>query len=122
MGGGVAVYVATARASIVSLLVMAEGNIDDGGAARLDGQTEEQFVERGFRELLEAQSIEAEAQPEGLRAAHLGITRLIEPRAIHREAVSIEGETSPSIRSLLGALEMPRWYLQGEASDPEPHL
>jgi pimeloyl-ACP methyl ester carboxylesterase len=122
MGGGVAVHVASARASVVSLLVMAEGVIDGGGDAPLDGQTEEQFVERGFRELLEAQSIEAEAQPAGLRAAHLGITRLIEPRAIHREAVSMEDETSPSIRSLLGTLEMPRWYLQGEASDPEPDL
>jgi pimeloyl-ACP methyl ester carboxylesterase len=122
MGGGVAIYVATARASIVSLLIMAEGHIDAGGEALLDGQTEDQFVERGFRELLEAQSIEAEAQPGGLRAAHLGITRLIEPRAIHREAVSMEDETSPSIHSLLRDLTMPRWYLQGEASDPEPDL
>jgi pimeloyl-ACP methyl ester carboxylesterase len=122
MGGGVAVRVAAARARIVSLLVMAEGHIDDDGEAPLGGQTEDQFVERGFRELLEAQSMEAEAQPGGLRAAHLGITRLIEPRAIHREAVSMNDGTSPSVRSLLRTLEMPRWYLQGEASDPEPDL
>jgi len=122
MGGAVAVLVATARASIVSLLIMAEGNIDAGGGVRLGGQTEDQFVERGFSELLQAQSKEAEAQPEGLRAAHLGITRLVEPRAIHREAVSLERETNPSVRSLLSNLEMPRWYLQGEASDPEPDL
>ncbi len=30
--------------------------------------------------------------------------------------------TSPSIRSLLRTLEMPRWYLQGQNSDPEPNL
>jgi hypothetical protein len=30
--------------------------------------------------------------------------------------------TSPTVRSLLRTLEMPRWYLQGEASDPEPDL
>ena len=122
MGGAVAVRVATARASTVSLLIMAEGNIDGGGGARLDGQTEDQFVERGFAVLLDAQSTEAEAQPQGLRAAHLGITRVIEPRALHREAVSLEGETNPSVRSMLATLEMPRWYLQGEASDPEPDL
>jgi pimeloyl-ACP methyl ester carboxylesterase len=122
MGGAVGVHVAIARPRIVSLLVMAEGNIDGGGEEPLDGQTEEQFVGRGFTELLEAQSKEAEAQPAGLRAAHLGITRLIEPRAIYREAVSMARETSPPIRSLLGALEIPRWYLQGEASDPEPDL
>jgi pimeloyl-ACP methyl ester carboxylesterase len=122
MGGGVAVRVAAARSSIVSLLVMAEGHIDEDHEAPLDGQSEKQFVERGFRELLEGQSKEAEAQPGGLRAAHLGITRLIEPRAIHREAVSMSVGESPSIRSLLGTLAMPRWYLQGEASDQEPDL
>lgn len=122
MGGGIAIHVATARPGIVSLLVMAEGHIDRDTDAPLDGQTEDQFVERGFTELLDAQSKEAEAQPNGLRAAHLGITRLIEPRAIYREAVSMRLETSPSTRSLLGAMEVPRWYLQGEASDPEPDL
>jgi pimeloyl-ACP methyl ester carboxylesterase len=122
MGGAVAVRVATARATTVSLLVMAEGNIDAGGEERLGGQTEEQFVERGFNELIDTQSKEAEGQPGGLRAAHLGITRLIEPRAIHREAVSLQQGTDPSVRSLLRELEMPRWYLVGELSDPEPDL
>ena len=122
MGGAVAVHVANARASIVSLLIMAEGSIDAGGEEPLGGQTEEQFVGRGFSELLEAQSKEAEAQPEGLRAAHLGITRLVEPRALHREAVSLRDGTNPPVRSLLRSLEMPRWYLQGELSDSEPDL
>lgn len=122
MGGGVGIHVAAARPTIVSLLVMAEGNIDGDGETPLDGETEDQFVERGSTELLEAQSKEAAAQPTGLRAAHLGITRLIEPRAIYREAVSMSRETNPSTRSLLGALEIPRWYLLGEASDPEPEL
>jgi pimeloyl-ACP methyl ester carboxylesterase len=121
MGGAVAILVATARDRIVSLLIMAEGHFDFGGV-RLGGQTEDQFVERGFSELLEVQSKEAEAQPEGLRAAHLGITRLVEPRAIHREAVWLGRETNPSVRVLLRRLEMPRWYLMGELSDPEPEL
>jgi pimeloyl-ACP methyl ester carboxylesterase len=122
MGGAVAVHAATARATIVSLLIMIEGNIDANVGGPLGGQTEDQFVERGFSELLEAQSNEAEAQPDGLRAAHLGMTRLVEPRAIHREAQSMHREANPSVRSLLGKLEMPRWYLQGELSDPEPDL
>ncbi len=122
MGGAIAVHVATARATVVSLLIMAEGNVGPEGGVRLGGQTEDQFVERGFSELVEAHSREAEAQPDGLRAAHLGITRLVEPRAIHREAVSLERRTDPSIRSLLRTLQMRRWYLQGELSDPEPEL
>lgn len=120
MGGAVAVLVAAARPTVVSWLVMAEGNVGPQGDDRLHGQTEDEFVERGFPDLLAGQSKEAEAQPDGIRAAHLGITRLVEPRAIHREAVSEERETNPTLRSLLRNLEMPRWYLFGELSDPEP--
>ncbi|MEO8437916.1 MAG: alpha/beta hydrolase [Chloroflexota bacterium] len=119
MGGGVAVHVAAARPNVVSLLIMAEGSIDAAGGDPFDGQTEAQFVERGFGELLAAQSKEAEGAPGGLRAAHIGITRLVEPRAIYREAVSMANGTNPSIRSLLERLAMPRWYLIGELSDPE---
>jgi pimeloyl-ACP methyl ester carboxylesterase len=122
MGGGVGVHVATARANRVSLLIMAEGNLDDGGEQRLGRQTEDEFVGRGFAELLEAQTRKAEAQPDGLPAAHLGITRLVDPRALHREAVSLERGTNPSLRTLLRELQIPRWYLQGEQSDPEPEL
>jgi pimeloyl-ACP methyl ester carboxylesterase len=122
MGGAVAILVAAARPSIVSLLVMAEGSTGSSREVALGGQTEEDFVSHGFADLLEANAKEAEAQPSGLRAAHLGITRLIEPRAIHREAVSSELERTPSILSLLGNLEMPRWYLWGEFSESEPDL
>lgn len=121
MGGGVGVHVATARADNVSLLIMAEGQIDAGGE-RLEGQTEAQFVTRGFGELIEARAKTALAQPAGVPAAHLGITRAVEPRALHREALSLDRGTDPSIRSLLRELDMPRWYLQGEESDPEPDL
>jgi pimeloyl-ACP methyl ester carboxylesterase len=122
MGGAVAVHVAAERPATVSLLIMAEGAIDAGGEEPFGGLTEEQFVSHGFRELLEAQSKEAEAQPDGLRAAHLGITRLADPRALHREGVSLERGTDPSVRSLLRTLQIPRWYLQGELSDPEPDM
>ena len=72
--------------------------------------------------LLEAQAKESAAQPQGLRAAHLGMTRLLEPRATYREAASMEADTTPPLRSALGELKMPRWYLQGELSGPEPEL
>ena len=122
MGGAVGVHVAAARADRVSLLIMAEASIDAGGEIPLGGQSENEFVERGFSELLEAQAKIAEAQPDGVPAAHLGITRLVEPRAIHREAVSLESGTKPSVRSLLREMQIPRWYLQGELSDPTPDL
>ena len=122
MGGAVAVHVATHRPAIVSLLIMAEGALDAGGREPFDGQSEERFVAEGFRKLLEGQANEAELQPDGLRAAHLGITRTADPVALHREGVSLQLGTEPSVRSLLRTLQMPRWYLQGELSDPDPDL
>ena len=122
MGGAIAVHVAAARPAVVSLLVVAEPAIDPGGEPPFEGQTEDQFVSRGFSDLLQAQSMEAETNPHGIRAAHLGITRLVDPRALHREGDSLARGTTPSVRSLLGRLEMPRWYLHGALSDPEPDL
>lgn len=122
MGGTVGIHVAAARADSVSLLIMAESSIDAGGEVPLGGQSESEFVERGFSELLEAQAKKALAQPDGVPAAHLGITRIVEPRALHREAVSGERGTNPSARSLLREMQIPRWYLQGELSDPAPDL
>ncbi len=122
MGGAVGILVAAARPAVVSLLVLAEGSVGPEGDDGLEGQTEARFVKRGFPDLIAGQSKEAEAQPGGLRAAHVGITRLIEPRAIYREAVSMEVETDPTLRSLLADLEMPRWYLNGELSDPSPEF
>ena len=75
MGGAVAILVAAARPGVVSLLVMAEGDVGPEGDDGLDGQTEDQFVERGFPAKLADQSKAAEAHPDSLGAAHLGITR-----------------------------------------------
>jgi len=122
MGGAVAILVAAARPTIVSLLVMAEGSVGPEGDDGLDGQTEDQFVEHGFPDQLARQSMEAEGHPDSLGAAHLGITRLVEPRAIHREALSMERERDPNLRSLLASLAMPRWYLNGELSEPNPEF
>ena len=81
MGGAIGILVAATRPDLVSLLVMAEGNVGPEGDDPFEGITEEQFVEHGFSDLLGAQANEAGAQPEGLRAAHLGMTQLLEPRA-----------------------------------------
>jgi pimeloyl-ACP methyl ester carboxylesterase len=122
MGGGVAILVAAARPDVVSGLVMAEGVVGPEGDRRYEGITEEQFVERDFVELLAAHEREGEANPGGLRAAHLGMTRLLEPHATYREAFGMDTETDPPLRSLLAGLPIPRWYLWGELSDPEPEF
>jgi pimeloyl-ACP methyl ester carboxylesterase len=120
MGGAIAILVAAARPAVVSLLVLAEANVDPEGDDGLEGLSEEEFIERGFPDQLASKLTDAVANPEGLGAAHLGITRLVEPRAVYREAVSMELDTTPTLRSILGDLKMPRWYLNGELSDPDP--
>jgi pimeloyl-ACP methyl ester carboxylesterase len=119
MGGEIGVHVAAARPRVVSLLVMAEGNLGDDRSAVLAGQNEAEFAAQGFAALLDGQRTEAEEAPSGLRAAHMGITALVEPRAIHREDVSMSNGSNPSMRTLLASLNIPRWYLIGENSDPE---
>jgi pimeloyl-ACP methyl ester carboxylesterase len=119
MGGGVAIHVAAARPSVVSLLVMAEGSINAEGADEFDGQSEEAFVKHGFPKLIADQTMEAEAAPAGIRAVHVEMTRLISPQALYREGRSLAAGTTPPTRSLLRDLRMPRWYLIGELSDPE---
>ena len=120
MGGQIAIHVAAARPRIVSMLVMAEGAVDAHGEEVFDGQTEDEFVDHGFASIVEEQTKAAEEQPTGIPAAHVGMTRLIEPRALYREEISMRDPTDPPTRSLLLGLQAPRWYLQGALSDPDP--
>jgi len=54
MGGGVAILVAAARPHIVSPLILAEGRLglDPDGPDPIAAQSEQDFVERGFADLL----------------------------------------------------------------------
>ena len=119
MGGGVAIHVAAARPDVVAALILAEGSIDPGDEDPFGGMTEAEFVTAGFAELIAAQTSEALAAPEGIRAAHVEMTRLVEPLALYREGLPSSRRTNPSTRSLLAALPIPRTYLVGELSDPE---
>jgi pimeloyl-ACP methyl ester carboxylesterase len=121
MGGGIAVRVAAARPGIVSLLVMAEGALDGDDETPFDGQSEDAYAGHIFPQQLASQAAEAAENPSGLRAAHVGITRTVEPRAIYREAISLSRRGDPSMDSLLGSLQIPCWYLQGALSDPAPN-
>jgi pimeloyl-ACP methyl ester carboxylesterase len=121
MGGAVAVHVAAARPPSCRCWSWPNRRSTPGGEnlsvvrPKINSSSTASATAR-------AQSTVAEAELDGMRAAHLGITRLVEPRALHREAVSLERGTDPSVRSLLRTLQMPRWYLQGDLSDPEPDL
>lgn len=125
MGGTIAVQVAAARPDVVSLLVLAEGgpdlaDPDPDSSGHLPGQSEAEFVATGYAELLDGLAEAGRAEPGGISAAHLGITRVVDPRALHREARSMDSADDRALAGVLAGLTMPRWYLQGEFSQPEP--
>jgi pimeloyl-ACP methyl ester carboxylesterase len=122
MGGEIAIRVAAARPDVVETLVMAEGTIDPHGEEVFDGQSEEEFVSSGFSELVASQRRSAEEAPAGIPAVHLGLTQLLEPRAVYRSDVSMRDGHNPSARSLLAGLSARLWYLEGELSEPEPEF
>ena len=122
MGGEIAIRVAAARPNIVSELIMAEGTLDAHGEEVFDGQSEDEFLRHGFADLIAAMRADAEADPTSVAAVHLGMTELLEPRAVYRADVSMRDGHEPSARSLLSDLSIPRWYLHGELSRPEPEF
>jgi hypothetical protein len=73
-------------------------------------------------EVVDPERSSAEADPGGVPAVHLGLTQVLEPRAVHREDVSMRDGHEPAARSLLAGLEGERWYLVGELSDAEPEF
>jgi len=124
MGATVAITVAAVRPDVVSLLVLAEGGPQFTDPApretgRLEGQREADFVSGGYPRLLTDLANSALSDHAGVAAVHLGITRSVDARAIHREAASM-GSDDRELARVLVALKAPRWYLHGALSDPEP--
>lgn len=117
MGGTVATLVAAERPDIVSTLIIAEAELDPGGASGIASQSEDDFVAHGFEAVLDGMRSQVEQDPQGLAARHLGMTELASARAVHRAALSLERGTNPPIRELLARLRMPRYYLKAEGSE-----
>src|SRR5689334_14077040 len=80
MGGSVAIRVAAARPDVVSLLVLAEGGPDIADPEPDDSRhqashSEADYAATGYADLLEGLTVAGLADPAGISAVHLGITR-----------------------------------------------
>lgn len=114
MGGSVAIVLATLRPELVGRLVIAEGNLEPGPAEgsnanfsrSVAAQTEEGFVQTGYREFL--------SQVRPVAPVFAGLMQLADPRAIYRTAVSLVAERQPSLREQLLRSPVPRAYVFGE--------
>jgi pimeloyl-ACP methyl ester carboxylesterase len=121
MGGAVAIALATKRADLVAQLVLAEANLDAGGGAfssSIANQTEADFVNRGFRELIQNWQSEA-VGGNSTAAIGVGMLQVAAPHALHRTCVSLVQGTHPVMREQLLKLSIPRVYVFGDASLPD---
>lgn len=119
-GGSVGIVLADLRPDLVSQLIVAEGNLDPGGglfSRQVAAQSEREFIERGYRTLLEGIIAEAIRGDKGL-ASFAGILQIAAPYAIHRGAVSLVEATQPTLRERFYQLRIPCAYIYGERSVP----
>ncbi len=124
MGGAVAIMLADERPDLVQRLVLAEANLDAGGgilSTSVAAASEQEFVAAGYPALLDATRQRITAEDRSLGVA-LGMWQIAAPHAFHRSAVSLVAGTQPSWRERLYALTIPRQYIFGELSLPDPDL
>ena len=118
MGGSIAILLAHSRPDLVRSLVVAEGNLDPGPglvSRIITSFSEAAFVNGGYEQFI------ADMLAAGARDyAHS--VRAADPLAIHRSAVSLIADRSPTYRECLVALQMPRTYVFGSKSLPNPDV
>lgn len=123
-GGTVAIHVAEAMPGVARSVVAAESNVDPattaGISAPIAAQTEEQFVTRGYAEMIQEHEQTAEVDPAGISARHLGMFRMMSPSAVHRSASSIVAGADRSTRQIFKQLEIARTFVVGELSEEPP--
>ena len=125
MGGSIAIACAVRAPEAAARLIVAEPNLDPGKgttSAHIASQSEQRFVNRGYRALLRATEQQA-GRGDVAATDWLEPLRVASPIALHRSAVSLLAERSPTFREQLAGLAIPWATISGELSPPlEPPL
>lgn len=122
MGGAVAITLASIRPDLVSRLVLMEANLDTGGGFASKGiaaQTEEAFCAHGFQAFIKRFRDEGIAG-DSTSAVLAGLIQIAAPHALYRSAVGLVRGTQPTMRERLLQMDLPRTYIFGEESLPDP--
>lgn len=116
MGGAIAITLTAERPDLVSQLILAEPNLSPGGgfvSKVIASQTAADFHRVGHEQLLD-------------RLASLGFLtsvgsfRICSSTGLYRSAVGLVEGIRPSLRETLHSLDIPRAFLIGERSLPDP--
>jgi pimeloyl-ACP methyl ester carboxylesterase len=121
MGGAVAVALTAVYPKLVSQLVLAEANLDPGvgsGSKIIAEQAEADYVASGHRQFM--MSIKKEMEKEPGLSSYLGSLAIADPLAMHKSAVGLIKGTRPSQRELFQGMKIPRAFIFGEKSLPDP--
>lgn len=122
MGGAVAITLASIRPDLVSRLVLLEANLDSGGGSlskSICEQTEQAFCEHGFQDILKSLRMSGLAG-NSYAATVAGLVQIIAPHALYRSAAGLVRGTQPTMRERLVQMDIPRTYIFGEMSLPDP--
>ena len=114
MGGSVVTSLAGLRPDLVAGVILTESNLDPGGgmwSCRITSMTEDEFVARGYQELIDEQKRQC---PTWARTLSLS-----SPVALYREASSLIEGTVPTWREIVYGLECPRFYIFGDKTLPD---
>lgn len=118
LGGSVAIVLAATRPELVHHLVVVEPNLDPGVgtvSAQISAWTEPRFVDTGHRQLVA--TLLDEAGPGHQDTAEYARTmRRWSPVTLHRTAVSLLADRTPTFREQLAGLDLPRTYVSGALS------
>jgi pimeloyl-ACP methyl ester carboxylesterase len=113
LGADISIVVAYRHPGLVRRLVISEANLDPlpastvGRASQaIRGQPEEDFVERGYHELVAG------------NPGWAGTLRFCSPLAVHRSAVGLTSGTTPTMREMFVSMTIPRMFIHGDRGEP----
>jgi len=116
MGGSIAILLAHNRPDLISKIIVAEGNLDPGPgfvSGRIVSMSECTFVSEGYERFM------SEIESAGYHD-YAGTVRAADPVGLHRSATSLIADRAPTYRELFYQLEMPRTFIFGEKTLPDP--
>jgi pimeloyl-ACP methyl ester carboxylesterase len=123
MGGAVAIALTATHPKLIDRLVLAETNLDpctSQASKTIAAQSESDYVAKGHTQFLK--SIEQEIQHTPSLSCYVGALKMADPKAMHRSAVGLTRGTVPSRRQLFLSMKMPRAFIFGKYSLPDPDV